>query len=78
MNFANNEMTVIVSLLLRQFDLELLDKHPGVSNSLGASRPTPVRIRYRRRAAEGEPHEEMWGKGQKTKDDGVAREKLST
>jgi sterol 14-demethylase len=49
MNFANNEMTVIVSLLLQQFDLELLDKHPGVSNSLGASRPTPVRIRYRRR-----------------------------
>ena len=38
--------------------------------------PTPVRIRYRRRAAEDEPHEEMWGKGQKTKDDGVAREKL--
>ncbi len=50
MNFANNEMTVIVSLLLQQFELELLDKHPGVSNSLGASRPTPVRVRYRRRA----------------------------
>jgi sterol 14-demethylase len=51
MNFANNEMVVIVSLLLQQFDLQLLDRNPTATNSLGASRPTPVRIRYRRRAA---------------------------
>jgi len=52
MNFANNEMTVILALLLRQFDLELLDRNPTVTNSLGAGRPTPVRIRYRRRRAD--------------------------
>jgi sterol 14-demethylase len=53
MNFANNEMTAILALLLQQFDLRLLDRNPQVTNSLGASRPTPVRIRYWRRARPG-------------------------
>ncbi len=49
MNFANNEMTIITALLFGQFDLELVTQHPQVHHGLGASRPTPTVVRYRRR-----------------------------
>jgi sterol 14-demethylase len=49
MNFANMEMTVITALLFQQFDLELVTKHPQVERGLGASRPSPTRVRYRRK-----------------------------
>jgi len=49
MNFANNEMAIIAAMLLRQYDLELVTHNTGVSRSLGASRPEPTVIRYRRR-----------------------------
>jgi sterol 14-demethylase len=49
MNFANNEITVITALLLQQFELELVTKDPRVSHGLGAAKPTPTIIRYRRK-----------------------------
>lgn len=49
-NFALNEMTVVLSLLLQQFDLELLTPEPETTYELGASRPTPTRVHYRRRS----------------------------
>ena len=48
-NFANNEMMVICSLLFQQFELELLDKAPKAVFGLGASRPEPTRLRYQRK-----------------------------
>lgn len=50
MNFANNEMMVITSLLFQQFDLELVTKNPGTTYALGASRPEKTIIRYRRKS----------------------------
>ena len=49
MNFANNEMTIITALMLRQFDLELVTQNTEILRGLGANRPTPTVIRYRRR-----------------------------
>lgn len=49
MNFANMEMTVITALLFRQFDLELVTKHPQIQRGLGASRPDKAVVRYWRR-----------------------------
>lgn len=49
MNFANNEITVITTLLLQQFDLELVTRKPEVARGTGANRPTPTIIRYRRK-----------------------------
>jgi sterol 14-demethylase len=51
MNFANMEMTVITALLFRQFDLELVTRHPQVERGLGASRPDRTVVRYRRKPA---------------------------
>jgi sterol 14alpha-demethylase len=48
-NFANNEMMVITSLLLQQFDLEMIDKNPHPVYGMGASRPSPTRVRYHRK-----------------------------
>lgn len=50
MNFANTEIMVITALLLREMDLELLTPNPGMSLGMGASRPKPARIRYRRKS----------------------------
>lgn len=49
MNFANTEIMVITILLLQQFDLELVTRKPGVARGMGANRPTPTLIRYRRK-----------------------------
>ncbi len=49
MNFAKNEMAIIVALLLQQFDLELLTPNPTIYRGLGASRPSEALIRYRRK-----------------------------
>ncbi|MEO7021408.1 MAG: cytochrome P450 [Ktedonobacteraceae bacterium] len=49
MNFANNEMIMITSLLLQQFDLELVTKDPQINHGLGANRPKPTIVRYRRK-----------------------------
>jgi sterol 14alpha-demethylase len=63
MNFANNEMMVITTLLLQQFDLELETKNPGVNYGLGASRPETTFVRYKRKsiAPETEPEFELVG-----------------
>ncbi len=50
MNFAKNEMAIIVALLFQQFDLELLTPAPEVVTGMGASRPASTLIRYQRRA----------------------------
>lgn len=59
MNFANNEMMIITSLLFQQFDLELVTKNPGVTRGMGASRPEKTLISYRRKPqdvrVEGQP-----------------------
>lgn len=59
MNFANNEMAMITALLFQQFDLELLTPDPGIRHGLGANRPEPTRLRYRRRAARAAPAAEQ-------------------
>jgi sterol 14-demethylase len=51
MNFANNEMAMITALLFQQFELTLLTPDPRTTYGLGASRPEPTLIRYRRRPA---------------------------
>jgi hypothetical protein len=48
MNFANTEMIIITTLLLRKFELTLLTPEPGIERSLGASRPEKTMVRYRR------------------------------
>jgi sterol 14-demethylase len=49
MNFANNEMSVITALLFQQFDLELITEKPAIARGLGANRPSPTLMRYRRK-----------------------------
>ena len=49
MNFANNEISVITTLLLQQFDLELVTQRPEVARGTGANRPTPTITRYARK-----------------------------
>ncbi len=66
MNFANNEISVITTLLLQQFDLELVTRKPHVARSTGANRPSPTIIRYRRKpqlelAVAATPHEAAAG-----------------
>ena len=49
MNFAYHEMMMIIGLLFQQFDLELVTKDPHTRYGMGASRPEPTRVRYRRK-----------------------------
>jgi sterol 14-demethylase len=49
MNFANNEMAVITTLLFQQFDVELVTPDPQVLVGVGANRATEAIIRYRRK-----------------------------
>lgn len=49
MNFANNEMMVITTLLFQQYDLELLTPEVDTMYGLGAARPTRARVRYQRK-----------------------------
>jgi sterol 14-demethylase len=51
MNFANNEMAVITTLILQQMELELITKNPRVSYELGAGRPERTLVRYKRKEA---------------------------
>jgi sterol 14-demethylase len=48
MNFANTEMIIITTLLLRKFELALLTPEPGIERGLGASRPEKTMVKYRR------------------------------
>lgn len=50
MNFANNEITLIVAMLFREFELEMVTKRPHVVHGLGASRPSETIVRYRRKS----------------------------
>jgi sterol 14-demethylase len=57
MQFALHETSVIISLLLQEYDLELITPDPQPTKELRAPRPTPCWIRYRRRrAAMGVPY----------------------
>lgn len=49
MNFARNEMAVIVTRLFQQFDLQLLTSNPEVINGLGAAKPSDTWLSYRRK-----------------------------
>lgn len=49
MNFANNEMMIIATLLFGQYHVELLTPEPGIERGLGANRPSKTMIRYRRK-----------------------------
>ncbi|MEM7801399.1 MAG: cytochrome P450, partial [Chloroflexota bacterium] len=48
-NFAKNEMAVIATLLFQQFHLELITDDTRILTGMGAARPTPTILRYRRR-----------------------------
>lgn len=50
MNFAKNEMAIIVARLLKQFEIERLTPETHVVRGLGASRPSSTRFRLTRRA----------------------------
>jgi sterol 14alpha-demethylase len=50
MNFANNEQMVIAALLLQQYDLELVTNNPVIERGMGANKPKPTIVRYRRKA----------------------------
>lgn len=47
-NFANNEMMIITTLLFQQFNLTLLPPEPRPNLSFGASRPDKALVRYQR------------------------------
>jgi sterol 14-demethylase len=49
MNFAYNEMMMVIVMLFQQFDLELMTPDPQAVYGMGASQPEPTRIRYRRK-----------------------------
>lgn len=49
MNFANNEMIIIVAMLFGQYDVELISENIKVDRGLGANRPTQTFIRYQRK-----------------------------
>lgn len=49
MNFATHEMALIIALLLRRFELELVTLRPVKDFSNGAPRPSPTLIQYTRR-----------------------------
>lgn len=50
MNFAKNEMAIIVGLLFQQYDLELISEDIKVVTGAGANRPSDVIVRYKRKA----------------------------
>jgi sterol 14alpha-demethylase len=49
MTFAKNEMAIILTKLFRQYDLELVTQNPEVVSGVGANRPAPAVVRYRKR-----------------------------
>lgn len=49
MNFAKNEMAVILALLFRDFEIELLTPNPTIVRSKGTPRPSDTKIRYKRK-----------------------------
>ena len=57
MNFAKNEMAVIVTRLFQQFDVELMTHDPDIIIGKGASRPSDTWIRYRRKTDKAQDSE---------------------
>jgi sterol 14-demethylase len=53
MHLALHEMSVIISLLLQQYDLELVTPDPQPTKEMRAARPTLCWVRYRRRGVAG-------------------------
>lgn len=53
MSFAKNEMAVIVALLFRDFEVELLSPNPQIIRSKGTPRPSETIIRYKRKPSSG-------------------------
>lgn len=56
MNFAMNEMKVIIGMLIQRYELTLANPNPRPARRLGATRPeSPCWIRYRRRSIPLQP-----------------------
>jgi sterol 14-demethylase len=53
MHLALHEMSMIISLLLQQYDLELVTPDPQPTTEMRAARPTLCWVRYRRRGVAG-------------------------
>lgn len=53
MNFAHNEMMIIIALLFQQFDVELVTKNPQIVQGLGVCPPEATIIRYARKSRRG-------------------------
>ncbi|MDO9084920.1 MAG: cytochrome P450 [Anaerolineaceae bacterium] len=49
MNFAKNEMIIIIVKLLQTFELELLSQEIRVVQGAGANHPSEIKIRYKKR-----------------------------
>ena len=49
MNFAKNEMAIIVGRLFQQFEFELLSKEPHTVFGMGAAKPSEVWVKYKKR-----------------------------
>jgi sterol 14alpha-demethylase len=49
MNFAHNEMLLIIALLFQQFDMELITKNPRVVQGMGVCPPEKTLVRYTRK-----------------------------
>ena len=54
MNFAKNEMAVILGLLLQQFELEALSEDVHTMMNVGAFRPSEIITRYKKKRIEAE------------------------
>jgi sterol 14alpha-demethylase len=50
-NFAKNEMAIILAKLFGRFDLELITPSPYVMTGYGANRPSPTLVRYQKRSS---------------------------
>jgi sterol 14alpha-demethylase len=50
MSFAKNEMAIIIALLFRDFEVELLTPNPTIVRSKGTPRPSDTIIKYKRKS----------------------------
>ncbi|MCB9234022.1 MAG: cytochrome P450 [Bacteroidia bacterium] len=52
MSFARMEIQLITSMFLQQWDMTLLSEPAGINRTIGAARPTPTRIGFKRKPVE--------------------------
>ncbi|MEM8857904.1 MAG: cytochrome P450 [Chloroflexota bacterium] len=49
MGFAKHEMAIIAGLLMQQFEIEVLSNDVTTALGMGAARPTPIYVKYRKK-----------------------------